>query len=324
MSRGCRIVGTGMATGERLVTNAELAARLGVDPEWIEQRTGVRQRFVAEAGTRTTDLAERASLDALRAAGVAAGRLDLVIVATITPETDCPSTAARLAGRLGTAAGAWDVAAACAGFVLATTQAAGLIQSGLAETALVVGAEVLTPTCDPADPATASLFGDAAGAAVLTAADDAAVGCVAAESGSDGGRWPLLYVPKAAADLAPGDEPGPYGRVRLRGREVFRFAVQALPPLLRGVCAAADVTVGATDLFCLHQSNGRILRKVAEDLSLPDHRLPVNIDRFGNTGGASVALVLHEAFGAGRLTDATVAFAAVGGGLTWAAGVWRA
>jgi 3-oxoacyl-[acyl-carrier-protein] synthase-3 len=334
---GVAVAGWGYALPARRVTNDDLAQSLDTSDEWIAERTGIRERRVSGAGESTGPLAVAASRAALDRAGIAAADVDVIVVATSTPERLIPSTAAIVAAELGITAGAFDLNAACAGFVYGLTTAAALIGNGLAGTALVVGADTLTRFTDPDDRATAVLFGDAAGALVLAGTassaparpgppEPAAPGLVSCDLVGDPGGIDLLVVPAggsarpASADTVAARE----HYLQMDGREVFRRAVRAVATsvdrtLARGQCAADDVT-----WFVPHQANARIVDAVLPRIGIPQERTVSNVDRFGNTSAASIPLALAEEADGGRLGDGDLVLACgFGAGLTVGTVLWR-
>jgi 3-oxoacyl-[acyl-carrier-protein] synthase III len=333
---GVLVAGWGHALPVRRVTNDDLAQTLDTSDEWIVDRTGIRERRVSGAGESTAPLALSASRAALDRAGLAAADVDVVVVATSTPERLIPATAAIVAAELGITAGAFDLNAACAGFVYGLTTTAALIGQGMARTALVVGADTLTRFTDPDDRATAVLFGDAAGALVLAGTGTstpaapgpgpAAPGLVACDLVGDPGGIDLLVVPAggsarpATADTVAGRE----HYLQMDGREVFRRAVRAVAAsvdrtLARAGCNADDVT-----WFVPHQANARIVDAVLPRVGIPPERTVSNVDRFGNTSAASIPLALAEEADGERLADGDlVLLCGFGAGLTVGTALWR-
>lgn len=305
----------GAALPDRQVDNTEIAARLGTSDEWIRTRTGIRQRRIAEPPTDVTTLAVRAGRRAL-AAGT--GRQpDAVIVATSTPPRPLPALAPQVAHALGlTDTAAFDTAAVCSGFLYALATAAGLIAAGTADEVLVIASEVYTSIVDPQDRDTAAVFADGAGAAVLRAGHPHEAGALGPfVLGSDGGLSDLIQIPA----------PGAY--FQMRGREVFRHAVQRMSAACRSAAARAGWRLDDIDHIAAHQANARILHAIAAELALPAPRMLTNIDHLGNTGAASIPLLLHEAAQHAQLRAGDkVLLVAFGGGLTWAATtlVWPA
>ena len=323
---GVRIAGTGLAAPKHVVTSAELAQRHGQDEAWIVQRTGIRERRIADDGTTVIDLAREAVAQALDRASIPASRLDLLLCATLTGEMVCPSTAARVVHELGAGrAGAMDVNAACSGFVYGLNLGSGLIEAGRARTVAVVGADLLSRITDWNEPRTSSLFGDGAGAAVLVAGDDPEQGCLYQSMNSNGSLWRELYLPTHASQVPEGAVfSGALHKLQMNGREVYKFAVSTLLETVDVALAATGLTLDDIAMIVAHQSNARILESVREKLGLPTEKVYVNIDRFGNTSAASVAICLHELFEARRIGRGDrVMMLAVGGGMTWASSVWR-
>ena len=323
-----RFVGVGAALPSRVVANAEIEARLGVEPGWIEGRTGVRERRVVTADEPLIDLAERAAREALAAAAIAPHTLDAIVVATTSAPYLFPSLACLLHARLGLAVQpAFDVAAACAGFPYALTVADQAIRAGDHQRVLVVGADCLSAYCAPDDRVTAPLFGDGAGAAVLVAeraVQQPSRGILASRLRALGAQWEILYVPAGARRsedlLRAGADPW----MRMRGQEVFRLAVEQLVALTRETLAAAGLAPGDVALLVPHQANVRIIRMMLTQLGIPESRVGVNLERCGNTSAASIPLALHEALAQGRLQAGDVlVLNAVGGGMTAGAIVAR-
>jgi 3-oxoacyl-[acyl-carrier-protein] synthase-3 len=306
---GAAIAGLGVAVPEAVVSNTPIATRLGIDEDWIVQRTGVRERRVAASGERLWELAALAGRRALADSATAAGELDLVLVATFSNDELTPPASARVAAALGAGrAAAIDVNAACSGFVSALALAAGQIESGRAERALVLGADVMTRIVDPSDRATAALFGDGAGAVVLHGSGSSRIGPVVL--GADG----------AAGDLVQGWREE--GILRMQGQDTFRHAVARLCEVSLAAAKEAGTRLEDLDLFVYHQANARILRAVRQRLALPAERVIDCIDRYGNTSAASIPLALDVARVEGRLRDGDrVLLAAFGAGLTWGATV---
>jgi 3-oxoacyl-[acyl-carrier-protein] synthase-3 len=313
-----RLVGTGSGLPERVVTNADLVAELAArdvetSDEWIVTRTGIHQRRLAEAGVGTTDLAERAARAALAAAGLAADSIDLIIVATSTPDQVFPSTACAVQARLGAAgAAAFDVQAACSGFVYAVAVADALIRGGAHRRALVIGAEVFSRLLDWSDRGTCVLFGDGAGAVILEAAT--APGILACRMHADGARGDILAV---AGHLNQGAAVGdPF--LRMDGKAVFKLAVDVLESSAREVLALADMDPSQVDWLIPHQANVRILAATAKRLGLAPDRVVVTVDRHGNTSAASIPLALDTARADGRVRAGQhLLLQGVGGGFTW-------
>lgn len=328
---GVELAGTGIALPQREVTNAALESVMDTSDEWIAQRTGIRARRVsqAELGENTTALATAALRAALADAGVPAEQLDLVICATMTPDMPTPGVSAVAAHRVGaTGAGAFDLSAACSGFVFALNTAHALISTGWYRTVALVGADRLTQFIEftTRGRATAVLFGDAAGAVILRASDNPHQGLVAQTMHSDGGGARHLYIPTSPHDARDyGDDTGlPMGQLRMHGSSVFRFAVSTFPQLIADTLEQADLAPEDIDHYICHQSNLRILEAARERFGIPQEKLRVNIDRYGNTVAASVPLVFHELRSEGRIAPGElVMFLGFGAGLTWGSSLWR-
>jgi len=310
-----RIVGTGSCLPERIVTNAELATRMDTSDEWIRTRTGIRQRHIAEPTQASSDLALPASRAALAAAGVAPADVDLIIVATSTPDYVFPSTACLLQAKLGIkGCAAFDLQAVCSGFVYALSVADKLIRSGQHRCALVVGAEVFSRILDWEDRGTAVLFGDGAGAVVLRA--DSRPGVMASALHADGSYAGILAVP---GNVCGGKITGsPF--LRMDGQAVFKFAVKVLDEVARETLAQCDLTVQDIDWLIPHQANVRILEATAKKLGVDASKLIITVDRHGNTSAASIPLALDVAVRDGRIKPGQrILLEGVGGGFTWGA-----
>lgn len=313
-----RITGTGGYLPPRVVSNDELAADLatrGVETSngWIVERTGILQRHIAEPGTPTSTLATAAARAALDSAGLQAGQIDLIIVATSTPDYIFPSTACMVQDQLGVGgAAAFDVQAVCSGFVYAMATADAFIRAGRSRHALVVGAEVFSGILDWNDRRTCVLFGDGAGAVVLSAADEP--GILATRLNADGRQHGILC---AAGNVFAGQVTGdPF--LRMDGQAVFKLAVTSLVQSALEVCAEADIDVSEIDWMVPHQANVRILNFIGRRLGLPDDRLVITLDRHANTSAASVPLALDVAWRDGRIRQGqTLLLQGVGGGFTW-------
>lgn len=320
------ITGWGMAVPTQVVTNAELAARIDTSDEWIRTRTGIIQRHVAAPGQPTSELATAAGREALAMAGLAPAAVDTVIVATCTPDRPFPATACVVQQQLGIGrAGAFDLVAACSGFVYGLQVATAMIRGGASRTVLLIAADIFTHLIDWTDRNTCVLFGDGAGAVVLQASTQP-FGLLAANLGSWGDGEQMMAV-DAGGTLLPATPALLEARrqyVYMNGREIFRHAV-------RGMCesseqALADAGVSSADLALVvpHQANLRIIEAVARRLNLPMERVMVNLDRYGNTSAASVPIALYEAAAQGRITAGDlVLLTAFGGGLTWGSAVVR-
>ena len=318
MRQRARIIGTGAYLPERVLTNHELAERLDTSDEWIVERTGIRERRIAAEGELTSDLGVAAARRALDAAGLAADDIDLLVLATATPDQTFPATATAIQAKLGMTRGAaFDVAAVCSGFIFALSVAESMLRGGAGTTALVVGAETFSRILDWDDRATAVLFGDGAGAVVLRL-EQGERGVLACRLRSDGRRSGLLYVDGGPSSTRT------TGLLRMSGREVFRHAVMNLAEILADTMDAAGVPLGALDWLVPHQANARIIDATARKLGLPMERVVVTVDRHANTSAASVPLALDEAARDGRLrAGQIVALEAMGGGFAWGAAAVR-
>ena len=303
--RGAAVASVGVALPETVVRNEPIAQRLGVDDRWIAARTGIAERRVAKPEERLSDLAAAAGARALERAGLRAEELGSVLVATTSQDELMPATAPLVAHALGaTGAGATDVGAACTGFLAALDLGAAQIESGRAAAVLVIGADLLTRFCDPDDRRTAALFGDGAGAVVMTAGELDRIGPALLRA--DGSEPDLFYAGRREA------------LIRMKGHETFQRAVACLTAVTEQAAAASNLELEDIDLFVYHQANRRILTAVGERLSLPAERVVDCIERYGNTSAASIPLALSEAEADGRLVEgARVLMAAFGAGFTW-------
>ena len=310
-----RIAGTGSYLPPRVMTNAEFAARLDTSDAWIRERTGIVQRHIAEKSQSSSDLALQASARALEASGLTASQVDLIIVATSTPDYIFPSTACLLQAKLGVkGCPAFDVQAVCSGFVYGLATADALIRSGQYKSALVVGAEVFSRILDWNDRGTCVLFGDGAGAVVLTAAPQP--GIHASVLHADGSQVELLSVPGNVCGGAIVGSPF----LQMNGQGVFKFAVRVLEEAARETVAAAGMQMSDVDWLIPHQANVRILEATARRLGLPPEKLVVTVDQHGNTSAASIPLALDEFVRAGKIRPGhRVLMEGVGGGFTWGA-----
>lgn len=321
-----RIVGTGSAVPSKVLTNFDLEKMVDTSDEWITTRTGIKERHIAVDGEYTSTFATLAAERALEMAGVDAADIDLLIVATITPDFPFPATACVVQSNLkATKAAAYDLSAACSGFIYALAQANNAIMSGSARKALVIGAEVLSRIIDWTDRNTCLLFGDGAGAVVLEACDDGR-GVLSTHLHSDGSYWELLYQPgcgsRNPAVQKTLDDRLTY--LMMQGNEVFKLAVRAMEDAALEALEANGLTASDISLFIPHQANRRIIDAIGKRLGLAGEQVYVNLDRFGNTSAASIPLALDEAHRTGRIKpDDVVVFDAFGGGLTWGAALVR-
>jgi len=317
-----RVIGTGSAVPERVLSNQDLEKLVDTTDEWITTRTGIKERRIASSDEFTSTLATRAALNALDMAGIGPAELDMIIVATVTPDYPFPSTAALLQNNIKAVnASAFDISAACSGFIYAASIVDKFIKSGSVKYALVVGAEVLSRIVDWTDRNSCLLFGDGAGAVVLQA-DNGESGILDTVMMSDGSNWELLYQP------APGNRnPASYqvvderlAFIRMQGNEVFKLAVRAMEDAALKVLSAGNMVPADIDLFIPHQANRRIIDAIGKRLSIPDEKVYVNIERFGNTSSASIPLALDEANRRGLLKpDNLLLLDAFGGGMAWGA-----
>jgi 3-oxoacyl-[acyl-carrier-protein] synthase-3 len=323
MTQYSRIVGTGSYLPEKVLTNADLERMVDTNDEWIVSRSGIRERHIAAEGETTGDLAYHAAVRALEAAGVAATELDLVILGTTTPDVIFPSTACRVQHRLGAnGCPAFDVNAACSGFIYALSVADNFIRSGAAKTALVMGAETLSRMVDWTDRATCVLFGDAAGAVVLKASDEP--GILSTHLHADGGKGDLLFNPVGVSKGFRPDLPNCGVKVMMAGSEVFKHAVKALDSVVDETLSANGLSKSDLDWLIPHQANLRIIEATAKRLQMPMDRVIVTVDRTGNTSAGSVPLALDEAIRSGKVKRGELLLLeAFGGGFTWGSALVR-
>ena len=316
------IKGTGSALPARVMLNAEFADTVDTSDEWIVERTGIRQRHIAGEGESTATLAADASRKALESAGIPASEIDLIVLATATPDHTFPASATQVQALLGCKRGgiAFDLAAVCSGFLYALATADSLLRTGLGNKALVIGAETFSKLLDWEDRGTCVLFGDGAGAVVLAAENVAedGPGILASRLHADGTYKDMLYVDGGPATT------GTVGKLRMKGREVFRHAVVNLAEVLTEVLEDAGVSADELDWVVPHQANARILDATARKLGLPPERMVMTVDRHANTSAASVPLALDVAVRDGRIKPGDlVMFEAMGGGFTWGASLAR-
>jgi len=324
--RRARITGTGSCLPDKVVTNADLEKFLDTSDEWIVTRTGIRERRQAAEGEYTSDLAAKAAEKALEMAGISPDELDYIILATITGDFPWPATACLVQNRLGASkAAAFDISAACSGFVYALDAATGYIARGAASKILVIGAEVLSRIVDWEDRNTCVLFGDGAGAVVLEAQEGEA-GILSTHLHADGSYWELLYQ-AGFGSRNPASESGikerlPY--LKMQGNEVFKVAVRSLSEVAEEALKAHGLDAADVDLFIPHQANRRIIEATAKRAGLTDKQVYSNVDKYGNTSGASIPIALDEANRAGRLKEGDLLLLdAFGGGFTWGAALIR-
>jgi 3-oxoacyl-[acyl-carrier-protein] synthase-3 len=322
MTARSQVAGCGAYVPERIITNHELASRLDTSDEWIRQRTGIGERRVAAPGELTSDLAVRAAEQALGSAGMSGGDLDLLIVATATPDNTFPATATKVQARLGMRRGAaFDVQAVCAGFIFALSVADNAVRLGQARTALVIGAETFSRIIDWEDRSTCILFGDGAGAVALRAVSAATSGgrfILSNHLHSDGRQYDILYVDGGPSSTRH------TGFLRMEGREVFRQAVHHLSAVVDEALTANGLTAADIDWLVPHQANSRIIDGIGRKLGLPEDKVVVTIERHANTSAASIPLALEVAVADGRIKPGNlVLMEALGGGLSWGASLVR-
>ena len=322
MTLRSQIIGCGAYLPERIVTNDELAARLDTSDEWIRQRTGIGERRVAAPGELTSDLAFRAAQRALASAGMNGDDLDLVVLATATPDNTFPATAAKVQAQLGMMRGAaFDVQAVCAGFIFALSVADNALRLGQARTALVIGAETFSRILDWEDRGTCVLFGDGAGALVLKSVSDSSPSgrfILSNHLHSDGRQYDILYV-----DGGPSSTRAT-GFLRMQGREVFRQAVQRLSQVIDEALRANNLTAADIDWLVPHQANSRIIDAMGRKLGLSPDKVVMTIEQHANTSAASIPLALEAAVDDGRIKPGhLVLMEALGGGLSWGASLVR-
>jgi 3-oxoacyl-[acyl-carrier-protein] synthase III len=316
---GVTITGLGAYAPERILDNAELEKLVDTSNEWIIERTGIRERRIAAPEQALTDLAMPGCEAALAQAGLTGADIDLLIVATVTPDTSFPSAAAMLADKLGaTNAAAYDLSAGCTGFVYALVQAYGMLASGVATRALVVGGDVLSRIMDWNDRSTVVLFGDGAGAVVLERTEQP--GFLALDLGADGSGGEHLWLPGSGSRIFEGAD----SYVKMNGREVFKFATRVLVQSAHAVLARAGLTIEDVDVYIPHQANVRIIDHATNKLGIASERVVINVDRYGNTSSGSIPLALAEAHAAGRLQPGSlVLMTGMGAGLTWGSALMR-
>jgi 3-oxoacyl-[acyl-carrier-protein] synthase-3 len=313
------LTGLGSHAPERVLTNADLETMVETSDEWIVTRTGIRERRIAAPEEAASDLALPAARQALEEAGVDPGEIDLIIVATATPDMLFPATAAIVADALGARrAAAYDLLAGCTGFVYALSQAYGQVATGLSKKALIIGAEVLSRITNWHDRSTCILFGDGAGAAVIQPIE--AGGITGVELGADGSGGPDLCVPGGGSrePISPEMLKEELQFIRMNGAEVFRFATRVMVSSAEELLRVCGASIDDVDLYVPHQANKRIVDHAVRNLGLDPGKVMMNIDRYGNTSSASIPICLTEAQADGRLGEGTrVLMSAVGAGLTW-------
>lgn len=318
MSGSSHIVGIGHYLPERVLLNAELEKTLDTNDQWIRERTGITQRHIAADGEFTSDLAAKAAQAALKDAGISAEQLDLILVATTTPDETFPATAVRVQQKIGAAGAAMDIAAACSGFVYALSLADGMIKTGQAQTVLVIGAETYSRIVDWEDRGTCILFGDGAGAVVLQAGEDSQRGVLQSVIYSDGRQADILKTTGGVSTT------GLSGSVYMQGRDVFRHAVAKMGAALVEALEKANLTLLDVDWLIPHQANARIITTMAEKYDIPAEKLVMTMDRHANTSAASIPLAMAVAKQEGKLKPGNIlACPALGAGLTWGCSIIR-
>lgn len=327
-SRSTVILGTGSYAPERVMTNDDLAHMVETSDEWIFTRTGIRERRIAAAGEGMSDMGVKAAQRALDDAGIKASEIDLLLVATITPDTPMPAAACLIQHKLGvpTTAACFDLNAACSGFVYGLDVACAMLSSGRYKKALVIGGEKLSSVIDWQDRTTCVLFGDGAGAAVVGLSDQPGLGLLGTKLGAYGDGADLLYIshggsskPSTPESLANRDH-----CIRMKGKEVFKLAVRAMDEAARDILEQQQIRADQISLVIPHQANSRIIQSISEYLELPMDRFFVNVDRYGNTSAASIPIALDEARRAGRIKSGDLTLlVAFGAGLTYGSALIR-
>jgi 3-oxoacyl-[acyl-carrier-protein] synthase-3 len=327
MPYGAIITGTGSALPEKRLTNDDLSKIVDTNDEWITQRTGIKERRIAGEGDTTASLAAAASKKAIEAAGISPREVELIVVATITPEMVFPSTGCFVGAALGLpGVPAFDMSAACSGFIYALSTAAAFVKAGQYKTVLAIGAETITRITDYTDRASCILFGDGAGAVVLQRSNDAGRGLIYASLHADGaGAEVMKCMPGSRHPISNDLISAKDQYMKIRGREVYKFAVTKFEEMIQDAMRKCELTKDQVKLIVPHQVNQRIIDSAVEKLGMTADKVHVNIDRYGNTSAASIPIALDEAWRAGRIQkDDHVIFVAFGGGLTWANAVLRA
>ena len=322
MARRSFIRGTGGYLPERVLTNVELSTMLDTSDEWIRERTGIKQRHVAADGELTSDIATAAARNALDAAGIKPEDIDLIVLATTTPDQTFPATATAVQAKLGTGAGAaFDVQAVCSGFLFGLATADSMLKQGLFNRALVIGAETFTRILDWSDRGTAVLFGDGGGAVVIEAEEwtgAADAGIITHHIRTDGTKSDLLYVDGGVSST------GTIGHVRMEGNRVFKHAVTNISSAIQAVLDETGLTAEDIDWFVPHQANKRILDGGAKKIGIPEEKVVITVDEHANTSAASIPLALNHAVRSGRAKKGDLILSeAMGGGFSWGASLFR-
>lgn len=313
-----KIIGTGSAVPEQVVTNDDLAKIVDTNDEWIRTRTGIGERRIASTESGTSHMAAEAAREALQQAGILAEDLDIIILATSTPDSCFPSGACEVQAAIGAKkAVAFDISAACSGFIFALNTVHSFFQAGIYKTGLVIGADTLSKIIDWQDRGTCVLFGDGAGAAVVRAEES---GILHMTMGSDGSKGSALAcIARTTDNFLTGKEPE-LGYMTMDGQEVFKFAVKTVPEAIKTVLSESGTHIDEIKYFVLHQANYRIFESIAKRLKIPMEKFPTNLERFGNTSGATIPILLDEMNREGKLERGDkIVLAGFGAGLTWGA-----
>jgi len=312
---------------DRVLSNADLEKMVATNGEWIVSRTGIKERHIAADGQATSDLGAAAARNAMELAGVAGEEIDMIVVCTVTGDTPTPSCASYVQAKIGAPnAFAFDIGAACAGSLYGLVMADQFIRSGMVKKALVIGAETLSRVVDWTNRETCVLFGDAGGAILLGAAEEEGHGVLAATLRTDGTMTGILNIPGGGSrmPITPELAAGTDGKIKMRGREVYKVAVRLLPEVVADTLAKAGLSAGDVDHVICHQANQRIIESALDNLGVPRDKCWINIDRYGNTSSASMPISLDEANRAGELKKGDViAMMAIGAGMTWGGVVLR-
>ncbi len=320
-----RILGTGSSAPEKVLSNFDLEKIVDTSDEWIRTRTGIVERRIANPNIATSDMAYEASLRAIESASIDPADIDGIILGTVTPDYFFPSTACLLQSRLGARnAFGFDLSAGCSGFVYGLQVGKGMIESGDARIILVVGAETMTRIMDFKDRATCVLFGDGAGAAIISKSESP--GILSLHLGANGDDWELLHMPAGGSRIPPSEESvrNRLHYIKMKGNDIFKEAVKAMESAAIEAIRKANITPDEIDLFIPHQANLRIMEAVRRRLDIPPEKVFVNVDKYGNTSSASVPIALDEAVRSGKIQKGNlVLFSVFGAGFTWASGVVR-
>ena len=319
--RRAGILGLGAYLPEKVLTNQDLERIVDTSDEWIRSRTGIRERRIVEKGTPTSELAQKAAIEAIQSAGLKPTDLDLIILATISPDMIFPATACIVQDKIGARCPAFDISAACSGFPYGLAVAEGLVRSGIYKHILVIGAEVISSFINWKDRSTCVLFGDGAGAAVVGETKDGH-GILATHLGSDGGQAKLLQIPAGGSAIPTSRDSVEAGLhyVQMEGSEIFKAAVRTMSDSIVEVTKKSGFKLDEIDCFIPHQANLRILTAVSERTGIPFEKIFINLDRYGNMSAASTAVALYEAVKQGKIKKGSkVVLVAFGSGLTWAA-----